>query len=145
LPKARAIAIVDRQSGTQTATWPMDIAGGNFPMALYGNHVVAAFRDPAKLGVFAKESGTLIASLDLCGDADDGFVDAKRNRIYVSGGAGFLDVIAIEANAYRPIGRMPTVAGARTSLFVPELDRLMLAVRASTDEPAAIWVYRPTP
>jgi hypothetical protein len=38
-----------------------------------------------------------------------------------------------------------TVAGARTSLFVPELDRLYVAVRASAAEPAAIWVFKPTP
>jgi len=38
-----------------------------------------------------------------------------------------------------------TVAGARTSLFVPEMDRLMLAVRASAGEPAAIWVFQPMP
>src|SRR5215510_15166926 len=34
MPKAQAIAVVDRQSGRQTATWPMQTAGGNFPMAL---------------------------------------------------------------------------------------------------------------
>jgi hypothetical protein len=38
---------------------------------------------------------------------------------------------------------VPTVAGARTALFVPELDRLFLAVRANGGEPAAIWIFRP--
>jgi hypothetical protein len=28
---------------------------------------------------------------------------------------------------------------------VPELDRLLLAVRASGGEPAAVWVFRPFP
>jgi hypothetical protein len=37
------------------------------------------------------------------------------------------------------------VPGARTSLFVPELDRLLLAVRAEAEQPASIWVFRPTP
>jgi hypothetical protein len=36
-----------------------------------------------------------------------------------------------------------TASGARTSLFVPELDRLFVAVRARSKEPAAIWVFRP--
>jgi hypothetical protein len=40
---------------------------------------------------------------------------------------------------------MLTIAGARTSLFVPELDRLFVAARANASEPAAIWVFRPTP
>ena len=35
--------------------------------------------------------------------------------------------------------------GARTSLFVPDLDRLYVAVRAHAKDPAAIWVLRPLP
>ena len=147
LPKARAIAVVDRQSGKQTATWPMQIGTGNFPMALNqdAGHVLAAFRTPAKLGVFSAKDGTLIASPDICGDADDVFIDAKRHRVYVSCGQGFLDVLDVQGNAYRHVARIATVSGARTSLFVPELDRLMLAVRASSEEPAAVWVYRTIP
>jgi hypothetical protein len=40
---------------------------------------------------------------------------------------------------------VPTVSGARTSLFVSELDRLYVAVRAQSNEPAAVWVFRPAP
>jgi len=147
LPKAQAIAVVDRQSGRQTATWPTKIAGGNFPMAIdqAARHVLVAFRSPAKLGAFLMDDGTLIASPDICGDADDLFVDAKRRRIYISCGEGFLDVLDLADRGYRRVARIATVAGARTSLFVPEMDRLMLAVRASGGEPAAIWVFQPMP
>ncbi len=103
------------------------------------------FRAPAELGVFAMTGGKLVAIAETCGDADDLFVDTKRERVYVSCGAGFLDILEAKAAAYRRIARIPTVSGARTSLFVPELDRLLVAVRASSVEPAAIWVYRPIP
>ena len=147
LPKARAIAVVDRQSGKQTASWPMPVGAGNFPMALNqdAGHVLAAFRTPAKLGVFSVKDGALIASPEICGDADDVFVDAKRRRVYVSCGEGFIDVLDSKRDAYRRIARIPTVAGARTSLFVPELDRLMLAVRASSGESASVWIFQPVP
>ena len=147
LPKARAIVAVDRQTGKQTATWPTGIAGGNFPMAIDqdAGHVLAAFRTPPKLGVFSTKDGALIVSPDICGDADDVFVDAKRRRVYISCGDGFLDVLNSEGGTYRRVARLPTVPGARTSLFVPELDRLLLAVRAASGEPAAIWVYRLVP
>ena len=147
LPKAQAIAVVDRQSGRQTASWPMSVAGGNFPMAIdqASRHVLVAFRNPAKLGAFAMDDGTLVASPDICGDADDLFVDAKRRRVYISCGEGFLDVLDSGQGAYRRVARIATVAGARTSLFVPEVDRLMLAVRASGREAAAIWVFQPMP
>jgi hypothetical protein len=89
--------------------------------------------------------GKSISTAETCGDADDVFVDAKRGRVYVSCGAGFLDVLETNGAAYRRIARIPTVSGARTSLFVPELDRLLVAVREGSGEPAAIWMFRPTP
>jgi len=147
LPKTQAIAMVDRQSGKQIATWPMRVAGGNFPMALdpVARHVLVAFRSPSKLGAFSMDDGSVIASPDICGDADDLFADAKRRRVYISCGQGFIDVLDSTQGPYHRIARIATVAGARTSLFVPEMDRLLLAVRASAGEPAAIWVYEPMP
>jgi hypothetical protein len=56
-----------------------------------------------------------------------------------------VDVFAAEEAGYRRLARVPTVSGARTSLFVPEFDRLFVAVRASSGERAAIWVFRPAP
>jgi hypothetical protein len=90
-------------------------------------------------------AGKLVASTETCGDADDLFVDAKRGRVYVSCGAGLLDVFEPKGEAYRRVARIPTISGARTSFFVPELDRLLVAARATIREPAAIWIFRPTP
>ena len=70
---------------------------------------------------------------------------AKRHRVYVSCGEGVVDVLEPGEAGYRRLARVPTVSGARTSLFVPELDRLFVAVRARSNEPAAIWVFRPAP
>ena len=147
LPKVQAIAVVDRAAVKQTESWPMVTAEGNFPMALNAvtGHVLSVFRNPATLGVFAAKDGLPIASVDICGDADDVFLDAKRRRVYVSCGEGFLDVLDADGSEYKRIARIPTIAGARTSLFVPELDRLYLAVRATAEEPASIWMFRPTP
>jgi hypothetical protein len=73
------------------------------------------------------------------------FVDRKLNRIYVTCGAGFIDVFTADDAKYSRVARVPTVAGARTGLFVPEMDRLLLGVRAGFKEPAAVWVYRTVP
>jgi hypothetical protein len=94
---------------------------------------------------FREEDGGVIAQEDVCGDADDVFADRKRQRVYVTCGQGVIDIFEASEGKYRGVGRITTVPGARTTLFVPELDRLYLAVRASGAEPAAIWVYRPTP
>ena len=131
VPSAREIAVVDRGAGKQVANWPMRNAAGNFPMALdeETGQVFTVFRNPAKLGVFAMRDGRSVATSDTCGDADDIFLDAKRHRLYISCGDGSLDVLDTH-DAFRRIARVPTVAGARTALFAPELDRLFLAVRA---------------
>src|ERR1700730_6502405 len=147
VPEARAIAVVDRDSRRQGGKWPLTNRGANFPMALdpVRRQVLVIFRAPADLGVCSMTGGKLFASPETCGDADDLFIDAKRDRVYVSCGAGFLDVFEAKGAVYRRTASIPTVSGARTSLFVPELDRLLVAVRASSEEPAAIWVFRPIP
>jgi hypothetical protein len=56
-----------------------------------------------------------------------------------------VDVFEMNGMAYRRMARIPTASGARTSLFVPEMDRLLIAVRSGLAGPAAIWVFRPGP
>jgi YVTN family beta-propeller protein len=147
IPDAREIAVVDLKANRQIASWPMRIAAANFPMALDEElgRVMIVFRGPPKLGVISMQDGSLLASPDTCGDADDIFLDAKRHRAYVSCGGGAIDVIDAADAAYRRIGLIPTSAGARTSLFSPDLDRFFLAVRAQRGEPASIRIFRPAP
>ena len=129
----------------QMASWGLADAGANFPMALdeADGRLVVGYREPALLAVFDTRSGTPVARLSACGDTDDVFFDAKRQRVYLSCGAGFLDVIQQHGDTYEELARIPTISGARTALFVPERDRLYLAVRASGSEGAAVWVFRP--
>lgn len=147
VPHARAIAVLDSGSGQPKALWPMKEGGANFPIALDedSQRVLVAFRAPGRLAVLSARDGESVASVELCDDADDLFMDAKRSRIYVSCGEGFLDVFDARARDYRRLARLPTVRGARTSYYVPSVDRLFLAVRAAALEPAAVWVYRPSP
>src|SRR5258705_7979055 len=147
VPDARGIAVVDRVSQKQIGKWPLADRGANFPMALdhARRRVLVIFRAPAELGVFSMTDGKPIATTETCGDADDLFIDAKRARVSVSFGAGFLGALEPKEATYRRIARIPTVSGARTSLFVSEMDRLLVAVRASSGEPAAIWIFQPIP
>jgi DNA-binding beta-propeller fold protein YncE len=147
LPQRRSIVSIDRASGQQRASWPTQNATSNYPMTLdEGNQrVIVVFRNPPRLDVFAMASGEKIAEQNTCGDSDDVFMDAKRKRVYVSCGDGSIDVFAVEGTAYRRLVRIRTVSGARTSLFIPAMDLLALAVRANAPQPAAIWLYRARP
>ena len=146
VPGAHAVVVLDGATGEQKDKWSV-AEGGNFPMALdpANGRVLIVSRNPPRLIAYDKDNGSVIARTDTCGDSDDLFVDAKRGRVYVSCGAGFIDILETQRDGYRRIGRIATAAGARTSLFVPDLDMLLLAVRATGSEPAAIWVFRPTP
>jgi hypothetical protein len=107
--------------------------------------VLVVSRNPAQLAVISMRDGSRTATVDTCGDADDVFFDAKRHRIYISCGDGYLGVVEAQGGEYRRPAHIPTISGARTSLFVPELDRIFVAARAYPSEPAAVWVFRPTP
>jgi DNA-binding beta-propeller fold protein YncE len=146
LPDAHSVVVIDGKSGKQIANWPM-AKGGNFAMAVDRNRsrLLVAFRGPPELAVFDMTDGKPLAATETCGDVDDLFVDSKHDRVYVSCGAGNLDIFDSSGAAYKRIARVPTAPGARTSLFVPEMDRLFVAVRAGPAGPAAIWVFKPTP
>jgi hypothetical protein len=107
--------------------------------------VLIAFRSPPTLGFFGLTSGEPKGLVGTCRDADDVFVDPQRSRVYLSCGEGFIDVLAATPDGYVGVAQVATAIGARTALFVPELDRLYVAVRSSGAEPAAIWVFRPGP
>jgi hypothetical protein len=146
LPDAHQIAIVDLASGAIRRI-PDGALAANFPMAVdpEARRVLVAFRHPPMLAAYTIPQGRLTARLPICADADDLFVDARRRRIYASCGAGVVDVLEPAADGFARLARVATAAGARTSLFVPERDRLYVAVRARGHEPAAIWVFRPAP
>jgi hypothetical protein len=145
VPDAHQITVVDRSTGKQVASWGLADAQANFPMALdeADGRLVVVYREPALLAAFDTSSGAPMARLPACGDSDDLFLDSRRHLLYLSCGAGFLGVIQQRGDTYEELARIPTIPGARTALFVPERDRLYLAVRASGAEGAAVWVFRP--
>jgi hypothetical protein len=119
----------------------------NFPMAMDrdAHRVLVVFRSPATLMALSTQGGKMAVKADTCGDADDVFVDANRHRVYVSCGDGAIDVLEQLEMGYGRVATVPTVLGARTSLFVPEFDRLLVAAPSTSGEPAALWVFRPAP
>ncbi len=148
VPDANQIAVVDVKTGQSTAVWRVPGVRGNFPMAFSpADHLVATvFRGPAKLVLIDAGSGAMTASFDACGDADDVFFDGRRGRIYVSCGSGEVDAWQHDEPGYRALPHTDTDGGARTSLFVPELDRLFVAVRAGLlGSDASVLVFRPAP
>jgi hypothetical protein len=144
IPTSQKIVVVDREKRATITSWPTAGATANFPMALDETHhrLFVGFRKPAKLIVFDTDSGKVVANMDSAGDADDVFYDNSHQRIYISGGEGFLSIFQQDdADHYRAMTKIPTAMSARTSLFVPELSRLYLAVPRRGIQRAEVRVY----
>jgi DNA-binding beta-propeller fold protein YncE len=146
VPGDRSIAVIDRAQQKVVAKWRLAEAHSNFPMALdEANHrLFIGCRSPARLLVLDTTNGKTVAQVEISGDTDDVFYDAKRNRLYISCGEGFLDVIQGSAgDHYERIAHEPTRGGARTSFFSSDSDRLYLAVPKSWGQDAEIRIYQP--
>ena len=147
VPDSRGIAVVDLNAGKAVAAWTFPGLSANFPMALGEAGIVAVvFRSPPRFVRIDRASGHEISRNNACGDADDVFFDARRQRYYVSCGEGVVDTFDVAGGGVKALAPVATSSGARTSLFVPELDRLFVAARAGLlGSDAAIRVMRPVP
>ena len=145
VPRRAEIVVIDLAQGAMRSL-PTGGLRSNFPMAIDADadRVLTVFRNPPSLMAFSTD-GTVTGRIETCGDADDVFLDRKRHRIYVICGAGAIDVIDGTGTNYQRLASLPTAPGARTALFVPELDRLYVAAAANGASPAALWVFRPLP
>jgi DNA-binding beta-propeller fold protein YncE len=144
VPGRNELVVVDLAKNAILAKWPITSAKSNYPMALdETNHrLFLGCRRPAKLLVLDTESGRQLASVDIVGDTDDLFYDAQAKRVYVIGGAGFVDVFERrDSDQYVRAAHIATAPGARTGLLVPEWRRLFVAVPHRGEQRAEVLIY----
>ncbi|HEV2490986.1 MAG TPA: hypothetical protein VGT03_14360 [Candidatus Acidoferrales bacterium] len=143
------VVVVDRNEKRIVASWRLGGAQDNFPMALDdANHrLFIGCRTPAEVLVLNTASGRILARVPSVTHADDLWYDAAHKRIYVSGGGGFITVIAQQdADHYQRIAQIKTLPGARTSILVPQLNRFYLGVWGHPPaQPAELRIYEPQP
>lgn len=116
LPTVHQIAVINRRSGAITR-WHLAL-GGNFPMALdeADHRLFVATHDPPRLAVFDSNSGRLITTMPCVANEDDMYYDARRKRVYITGGEGYISVFQQQdADHYQWLANIPSVVGARTS------------------------------
>jgi len=143
LPGASQVVVADRQNMSVRTRWATGPCGANYPMALdeMAHRVFVGCRRPATVTVFDSASGKVVTSVPIVGDTDDMFYDATRNRLYVIGGEGFVDVVERNGDTLRRAGRIATRDGARTGLWVAAQNRLYVAVPSRIGRPAEVRVF----
>jgi len=147
VPDAKQLVALDLAARAPLATWEVDEAAANFPMVLVPPGagrteawLVLGCRSPGML-VVRTTAGERVGAFELAGDVDDLFHDAKRERVLAVCGAGSVDVFALEAAGLRRIAQVPTSPGARTGLYVPERDQLLVAVPHRDEQDAELRVF----
>jgi DNA-binding beta-propeller fold protein YncE len=144
VPDRKEIEVADRSKMSVVSKWPITSALSNYPMALDepGHRLLIGCRAPARLLALDTETGKQTASVEIAGDTDDLFYDAATSRVYVIGGQGFVDVLARrDAGRYERVARVATAPGARTGLFVPEWNKLFVAVPNRGEQRAAVLIF----
>jgi hypothetical protein len=144
VPTTREILVVDRARRSVVAHVPLSGFSNNYPMSLdeRGHRLFVGVRQPPRLLVF--DTGTMrqVAGVPCVGDTDDLFYDDRRDRVYVIGGEGYVDVFDAGASpGYARLARIATRAGARTGLWSSELDRLFVGSPLRAGRPAQIDVF----
>ncbi|HVJ30510.1 MAG TPA: YncE family protein [Gammaproteobacteria bacterium] len=137
------VVVGDREAGTVVARWSSLGCRSNYPMALdeMTMRVFIGCRSPARLAALDSRSGNVATSVEIVGDTDDLFSDAARQRIYVIGGEGFVDVLQRRGETIERAGRVGTRAGARTGLWVAATSRLYVSVPARDTQGAEVRVF----
>jgi DNA-binding beta-propeller fold protein YncE len=146
------VVVIDTDSDQVVGRLPVAPAGVNAAVAIdEPNHrLFIGCRKNPSLVVMDSDTGKIVASLPIPGDVDDLSFDARQGRIYASCGEGAIAVIRqIDADRYEALATIPTVKGARTSIFNADDGRLYLAVPRRADRPdqenPEVWAYRARP
>lgn len=144
VPTAGHVAVVDMTTDKVSATWTLDGAAQNFPMALDDDNqrLFIATRRPSLLLVFDTTTGRRVAELPTCADSDDLYFDGSRRQVYAICGQGAIDVFRqADRDHYDSVSRITTAPGARTGFFAPERSRIFVAAPARDGNQAEVRVY----
>ena len=144
-PGADQVGVVDLATRKLIAQWPVpDAETGKALVLDEPNHrLFIATRKPAKFFVYDTDTGKVVAVLPTAEMDDDMWFDAARKRFYVTGTETTAVMEQRDADHYSRLADVPTGYRAKTSIYVPELNRLYIAVsgKGRPDPKMALQVY----
>jgi len=149
LSTPKEVGVVDLDTRKLIARWPIPEAATPNSLVLdEPNHrLFIATRKPPKFFVFNIDTGKVVTSLTCAGMNDDMWLDVPRKRIYVTGTDTTTVFEQRDADHYEHIAEVPTGFRAKTSLLVPQLNRLYVAVsgKGKDDAKLAMQIYEIQP
>lgn len=141
----KEVGVVDLNTRELVARWPITGAETPNSMALdEPNHrLFVATRTPPKFFVFNTDTGKIVTTVPISTFNDDMWFDVARKRIYLSGSETTTVLAQSDADHYVLIADVPTGYRAKTSLYVPQLNRFYAAIsgKGKPDAQLAVKVY----
>ena len=144
IPSMLHFEVIDKTKKKVVSKIKINGATNNFPMAIdtKTRRLFIGCQSPAKVVIFDTETYRQLTSFDCDGDPNNIFYDPVKLRIYLSCGAGFINIFEqITGDEFKLIEKRPTRNGARTSLYIPELDLFVVAIPSSLNRPAEIVIF----
>jgi DNA-binding beta-propeller fold protein YncE len=139
------MAVVDKKTRSVIATWPIKTQGKNAPLAFdeVARRLFVVTRGPGELLIVNADTGATVTKFKAPERCDQVLFDQAHKRIYVLGGEGYIGVFAEkDADHYEELPRIVSASGAKTGIFVPELNKLFVAASpGDTKATAAVLVY----
>ena len=123
------VGVIDLDKRQITAKWPLPNVHVAHAIALdEPNHrLFTATRNPPQFIVFNTDTGKVVSSLPCVGVNSDMSLDVARKRIYITGSDTASVFEQLDADHYEHIAEVPTAYRAKSSIFVPQLNRLYVA------------------
>ncbi|MGH9354530.1 MAG: YncE family protein, partial [Terriglobia bacterium] len=123
------IGVVDVKLRRLVAHWPLPGVHTAHGIGLdeADHRLFTASRNPARFAVFNMDTGHVVADMPCTGVNSDLWYDAARKRIYVTG-TGTISVFQQrDPDHYVHIADVPSAYRGKSSIFVPQLNRLYVA------------------
>ncbi|MBZ5659457.1 MAG: YncE family protein [Acidobacteriia bacterium] len=123
------VGVIDLNTRQIIARWPLPGVRVAHAIALDEPHhrLLTATRNPGQFVVFNLGTGKVVASLPCVGVNSDMSLDVARKRIYVTGSDTISVFAQRDADHYEHIAEVPSAFRAKSSIFVPQLNRLYVA------------------
>jgi DNA-binding beta-propeller fold protein YncE len=131
LTETNKVAVIDRKTMKVLALWPVPTAQQNAMAALDEprHRLYVGCRKPGTVVVMNSDTGAVVDSAASPLRSDQILFDQAANRLYSPGGEGYIGVYdTSDPDHLKTIAKVPSAAGAKTGILVPEQKELILAV-----------------
>ncbi|MGH9437091.1 MAG: YncE family protein, partial [Terriglobia bacterium] len=144
-PSKSQVDVVNRQTRSVVATWPITMGQRNVAIALDpSSHRLFVACRSGVLVVLDSRTGKQLQSVPIGKGVDDLIFDPESKRIYATcgGGQGTIAVYHEDApDHYTSLGQIESAPRGKNEVLVPQTHRLFVTIPPHGSAPGEVYVY----